>query len=53
MIKILELREMARSALGENFDIKAFHDLVLLGGAVPMAVLEDHVKAWVESQQVR
>ena len=53
MIKILELREMARSELGENFDIKAFHDLVLLGGAVPMAVLEDNVNAWVKSQQVR
>lgn len=53
MIKILQLREMARAALGENFDIKAFHDLVLLGGAVPMTVLEDHVKAWIESQLVR
>jgi uncharacterized protein (DUF885 family) len=53
MIKILQLREMARAALGENFDIKAFHDLVLLGGAVPMTVLEDHVKAWIDSQLVR
>ncbi len=53
MIKILELRTMAREALGENFDIKAFHDLVLLGGAVPMAVLEDNVNAWVKTQQVR
>ncbi|MCX7553593.1 DUF885 domain-containing protein [Marinicella sp. S1101] len=53
MIKIVELRDMARKALGESFDIKAFHDLVLLGGAVPMAVLEDNVNAWVAKQQVQ
>ncbi len=52
MIKILELRTMAHEALGENFDIKAFHDLVLLGGAVPMAVLADKVNAWVAAQQI-
>ncbi len=52
MIKILELREMARQALGEKFDIKAFHDLVLLGGAVPMMVLDENVKAWMASQLV-
>lgn len=53
MIKILELRNMAREALGEKFDSKAFHDLVLLGGAVPMSVLDEKVNAWVTSQQVR
>lgn len=53
MIKILELRTMAREALGENFDIKAFHDLVLLGGAVPMMVLDEKVNAWVAAQQVK
>lgn len=53
MIKIVELRDMARNELGESFDIKAFHDLVLLGGAVPMAVLEDNVNAWVAKQQVQ
>lgn len=53
MIKILELRSMAKQALGEKFDIKAFHDLVLLGGAVPMAILQDNVNTWIKSQQVR
>lgn len=52
MLKIVALRDMARQALGENFDIKAFHDLVLLGGAVPMAILDDKVNAWVASQQI-
>ncbi len=53
MIKIVELREMARKSLGEKFDIKVFHDLVLLGGAVPMAVLDENVNAWVTSQQIK
>ncbi len=53
MIKMVELRSKARQALGERFDIKAFHDLVLLGGAVPMVVLEENVNAWIASQQVR
>ena len=52
MIKILELRTMAQEALGERFDIKAFHDMVLLGGAAPMAVLEEQVNQWIKSQQV-
>lgn len=53
MIKIVELRDMARVALGEQFDIKAFHDLILLGGAVPMAVLEENIKTWVAEKQIR
>lgn len=53
MIKIVELRQQARTALGDQFDIKAFHDLVLLGGAVPMAVLEEKVNAWVAAQQAK
>lgn len=51
MLKILELREFARKELGEQFDIKAFHDLVLLGGAVPMSVLDSKVKNWVSQQK--
>ncbi len=50
MIKMVELRDVAKKSLGESFDIKAFHDLVLLGGAVPMAILEEKVNAWVKSQ---
>ena len=51
MLKILELREYARKELGDGFDIKAFHDLVLLGGAVPMSVLDAKVKHWVAQQK--
>lgn len=49
MLKILELRAEAEAALGDKFDIKAFHDTVLGGGALPLAVLERNVDRWVES----
>ncbi len=51
MLKIVELRAYAKEQLGDKFDIKAFHDLVLLGGAVPMSVLDSKVKNWVASQK--
>lgn len=51
MLKIVELRAYAKEQLGDKFDIKAFHDLVLLGGAVPMSVLDTKVKNWVASQK--
>jgi uncharacterized protein (DUF885 family) len=51
MLKIVELRELARTELGAQFDIRAFHDLVLLSGAVPMKVLEQKVKHWITSQK--
>lgn len=51
MLKIVELRQFAKTELGDTFDIRAFHDLVLLTGAVPMAVLEQKVKSWVAAQK--
>ncbi len=50
MINILRLRDKARKQLGDKFDIKAFHDLILLGGAVPMSVLNGKVEEWIKSQ---
>ena len=51
MINILQQRALAKRELGDKFDIKAFHDLVLLGGAVPMSVLNQKVAKWIESQK--
>jgi len=51
MLKIVELRELARTELGAQFDIRAFHDLVLLSGAVPMKVLEQKVRDWIVLQK--
>lgn len=50
-LKILELRERAKTALGDGFDIRAFHDLVLTAGALPMRTLEARVDAWIAVQK--
>jgi uncharacterized protein (DUF885 family) len=50
-LKILELRDKAKTALGPKFDIKAFHDQVLDSGALPMDVLEQRVDAWIAAQK--
>lgn len=47
MNKILELREKAKLELGDKFDIKSFHDVVLTGGSMPMALLEKRVDEWI------
>ncbi|HEY0922437.1 DUF885 domain-containing protein [Rheinheimera pacifica] len=49
MIKILELRSNAQKELGDKFDIRAFHDTVLGGGALPLSVLEKRVNNWIAS----
>jgi len=51
MNKILELRENAKKQLGPKFDLKAFHDVVLTGGSMPMALLERRVQQWIDKQK--
>ena len=46
-LKIRELRTLAEKQLGAKFDIKAFHDEVLMEGALPLAVLDARIKAWI------
>lgn len=47
MIKIQQMRARAEQALGEEFDLRAFHDLVLGGGALPLPVLDQAVDDWI------
>lgn len=46
-LKIRELRQRAEAALGESFDLRAFHDELLRHGSVPLPVLESIVDAWI------
>ena len=49
MIKILELRSTAIEALGDDFDIRGFHDTVLGAGSLPLDLLERRVMQWIET----
>ena len=50
-LKILALREKARDALGSRFDIRAFHDVVIGNGALPLAILEEQVDAYIAANR--
>ncbi len=47
MLKILELREMAKRQLGADFDLREFHNVVLKNGAVPLDILEEIIDAYI------
>jgi len=49
-LKILTIRERAELALGDDFDVRAFHDELLSGGALPLDILEQRMDAWLEQQ---
>lgn len=50
-LKIRELRAKAETTLGDNFDIGQFHNEVLETGCIPLALLEDKINNWIESQK--
>jgi uncharacterized protein (DUF885 family) len=52
-LRILELRENAKTALGAKFSIKEFHNVVLRGGSLPLDVLAQEVAAWVAATQAK
>lgn len=47
MTKLLELRDMAKTELGEKFDIRRFHNVILTNGSVPLDILEDIVRQYI------
>ena len=51
MLKILELRTKAKNALGDQFDIRDFHEVVIVQGAIPLNILEEFVNEYIVSKQ--
>lgn len=51
MLKILDLRERARHQLGDKFDIRKYHDVVLKNGALPLNILEELVNQWIIAEK--
>jgi uncharacterized protein (DUF885 family) len=49
-LKIMDIRRKAEKALGNRFDVRAFHDQVLKDGAMPLAIFEAKLDAWIRSQ---
>ncbi|MBL4803104.1 MAG: DUF885 domain-containing protein [Emcibacter sp.] len=51
MIKIQQLRKRAELALGDKFDLRDYHEVILRDGALPLSTLEDNVNEWIAAQQ--
>ena len=50
-LKIMELRDRARAELGERFDIRAFHEVILASGPVPLDIMQENVDAWIAASR--
>lgn len=49
-LKISKLRQLAEESLGDRFDIRQFHNQVLLDGSLPMSILEEKIESWIQKQ---
>ena len=52
-LEIVALRRQAEAALGDDFDIREFHDRVLENGTIPLGALRQHIEAWIDAKQAR
>ena len=52
-MKIVQLRTKAQGALGNKFDIRRFHDAVLLAGPLPLSLLDRRIEAWIAAETLR
>ena len=50
MLKIVELRDKAKNALGNKFDIREFHNVILKNGAVPLPILEQLIDNYIKNE---
>jgi uncharacterized protein (DUF885 family) len=50
-LTILKLRDEAKTQLGHKFDLRAFHDEILNGGAMPLELMQERVEAWIKAQK--
>jgi uncharacterized protein (DUF885 family) len=48
-LKIMQLRDKAKAELGDKFDYRGFHDSILKDGPVPLTLLEENIKKWIEA----
>ena len=53
MLQILELRDKAKNEMGDKFDLKQFHSIVLDQGIVPLFILEDLIDEWIKSKTIQ
>jgi uncharacterized protein (DUF885 family) len=52
-LAMLRMRDEAQQALGSRFDLRDFHEVILMNGSMPLAVLEDVVREWIKAQQAK
>ena len=53
MISILELKQKAKTALADKFNLKDFHDVVLKNGAISLQILEDLVDGYIKAKKAK
>ncbi len=51
LLRIVALRDKARAALGDRFDLRGFHNAAIDGGAMPLDVLDEEIDRWIAMQK--